>query len=44
MVNTDARFKVKDVGKINFFVYYRTRWTIQAIQALALHSLCLVWR
>jgi len=42
MVNTDARFKVKDVGKINFFVYYRTRRTIQAIQALALHSLCLV--
>ena len=21
-VNTDARFKVKDVGKINFFIYY----------------------
>ena len=23
----DARFKVKDVGKINFFIYYFTRWT-----------------
>ena len=26
-VNTDASFKVKDVGKINFFIYYFTRWT-----------------